>query len=108
MLSPPLKVPYLVKHFYAGSDVVFVHVAPPPIFARLKRLHDRVVCGVEVFGGVLVLRTVATTHVATNQADAKVYPTVAHLQALFTPVGARRNFTDFFDVYATHGLYLVT
>jgi len=97
-----------MKYIYAGSDVVFVHIAPSPILSGLERLHDRVICGVEVLGGVLILRAVATAHMAADEADAKVYPTVAHLQALFAPVGTRRNFTDFFDVYATHGLYLVT
>ena len=41
-----------------------VHVAPQPVLARLERLDQRVVVGMEVLGRVLVLRLVATPHVA--------------------------------------------
>ena len=39
--------------------------------------------GVEMFGRMLVLRRIATAHVATFAAQSQVNPTVAHLQAFF-------------------------
>ena len=39
---------------------------------------------VEMPGGVLILRRIATSHMATGQADSQMDPTVTHLDALFT------------------------
>src|SRR5690242_19796389 len=41
-----------------------VYVAPAPILAGLERLHDGVLGGMEMLGGVLVLRGIATAHMA--------------------------------------------
>jgi hypothetical protein len=41
---------------------------------------------VEVFGGVLILGRVATTHLPTNEAQTQVDPRVSHFHALFTHV----------------------
>jgi hypothetical protein len=42
---------------------------------------------VVMLGGMLVLGAVATSHVPADQAHPKMYPTIAHLQALFTTFG---------------------
>ena len=54
-----------------------VHVAPQPVLVRLERLDQRVVVGMEVLGRVLVLRLVATPHVAAREAEPEVHPGVA-------------------------------
>ena len=50
------------------------HIALPSILTRLERLDDQVASGVEVPGGVFVLRAVTTPHVPTNRADAPTRP----------------------------------
>src|SRR5579859_5531759 len=61
----------------------FVDVAPKPVFARLDGLHNRMLGGVKMFGGMLVPGRIAATDVAANLAQAQVHPTVAHLETLF-------------------------
>ena len=70
------------------SDVRLVHVTPAPIFAWLKRLHDRMVRRVVVLGRVLVLARVAAADVAALQTDAEMHPAIAGLQAIFAAVRA--------------------
>jgi len=43
----------------------------------------------EMRGRVLILGRVATANVPAAQAQAKVHPSVAHLQAFFTPASVR-------------------
>jgi hypothetical protein len=43
----------------------------------------------KVRGGMLVLRRVATTDVAANEAEAQMHPAVAGLKTVFAPFGGR-------------------
>jgi len=61
----------------------FVHVTPDPTFSRLNGANQGVRAGMEMFGGVLVLRGIATTHVAADEAKPQVDPSVSQLHALF-------------------------
>ena len=54
----------------------------------------------EVFGGMLVFRRIATTDVPTAQAQAKMHPAIAHLQALFATLAMRRDFPDLIEMGA--------
>jgi hypothetical protein len=47
---------------------------------------------------MLVLRVVATTHVAADLADAQMHPAVAELQTFFASLGAGRNVIDLVQV----------
>jgi hypothetical protein len=51
--------------------------------------------GVEVPGGVFVLRAVTTPHVPANLTEAQMYPRVPDLQAVLTAIRARTNLVDF-------------
>jgi hypothetical protein len=85
----------------AGSvEFHVVDVAPLPIFAGLEGLHDGVVGRMIMFGGVLVLGTVAAAHVAAGQAQAKVNPAVAHLQTLLASGGMGLYVANLIDVRA--------
>jgi hypothetical protein len=55
-------------------DHHIVNVTPSPVFARLKRSHDRVLCLFEVLGGVPVLRGIAAADMAANFANAQMHP----------------------------------
>src|SRR5436305_15290005 len=72
-------------------DHHLVDVAPAPVLARLERAHEGVVGGVEVAGGVVVLRRVAVADVAAGEAEAQVHPGVPHLQASLTGARLRRG-----------------
>jgi hypothetical protein len=76
----------------------FIHIAPPPILARLKRAHDRMLGVMEMFGGVLILRRVAAAHVATAETLPQMYPGIAHLQTFFAAFPAGLHVTNFFYV----------
>jgi hypothetical protein len=79
----------------------FVDVAPNPILTRLERPYQRVVNGVEMFGGVLILGRVTAADVSTREAQTKMNPSIAGLQTLLATVGFRSNFVDLFQVGAT-------
>ncbi len=77
-----------------GVEQLFVHVAPLPAFAGLDGLHDRVLGGVEMFGGVLVFRGIAAAHFSAFQAEPQVHPGVADFEAFFAALGVC-GFTPF-------------
>jgi hypothetical protein len=52
----------------------------------------------KMFGGVLVWGRVAAAHVATRHADAQVNPGAADAQAVFTSIGAGRDFFNLIEV----------
>jgi hypothetical protein len=58
-----------------------------------------------MFGGVLVSRTVAATHVTAGPADAQVNPFIARSQAFLAAPSARGYVSDPFNVGAqmSHG-----
>ena len=85
-----------------------IDVAPLPVLARLKRLDDRVVGSVIVFGGMFVLRTVATAHMATGEAKAQMNPAISHLQALFTAGSFRLHVPNLLGMLASVGHFPFT
>jgi hypothetical protein len=81
-----------------------VHVAPTPRLAGLERLHDRMLAAVKVFGGVFVFRGVATTDMATLQAQPQVHPGVPRFQTLLAALSVRRDLLDLVKMLALfHG-----
>ena len=66
-----------------------VRVTPSPVLIRLEGLNDRVVGGVEMLGGMLILRIVAAADMPAFKADSQVYPGVADSQAILAPIRAR-------------------
>jgi hypothetical protein len=76
-------------------QIQLVHVTPAPVFARFKRLDNRVLCAMEVFAGVAVPGRIAATHVAADQTLAQVNPSVAGFEAILATGAAGRDFADF-------------
>ena len=54
--------------------------------------------GVEMPGGVLILRIVAATDMATGKTEAQVHPGITHFQTVLTSIGARRDITYLVEV----------
>jgi hypothetical protein len=66
-----------------------VRVTPSPVLIGLEGLNDRVVGGVEMLGGMRILRVVAAADMPAFKTDSKVYPGVADFQAILAPIRAR-------------------
>jgi hypothetical protein len=66
---------------FAGLD--FVDVTPHPGFARFDGADQGMPGGVKMFCGVFVFRGIATADVFAFQAEAKVHPGIAGLDAIF-------------------------
>jgi len=75
-----------------------VDVAPAPVFARLKRLDDRMARLVEMLCGVFILGTVATSYMSAGETESEMDPIVTHLQTFFTSIAAWVDLADLFDV----------
>src|SRR6266478_1657281 len=82
----------------ASVEKHFVHVAPAPALARLKRLHDGVLRLMEMFGGVFVLGRVAATDMTATETFPQMDPAIAHLQALLAALATRLHLLDFSQV----------
>jgi hypothetical protein len=68
------------------SDLV--DIAPTPVLAGFNGSNHGMLGLVKVFGGVLILRRVAASDMATGQANSEMDPSIAHLDALFAyPLG---------------------
>jgi hypothetical protein len=80
------------------SQKDFVYVTPSPVLARLERPDDRVLGLMKVFGGVLVLGRITTTHVAADETLPQVNPPIPHLEALFAAITTGMHFANFFYV----------
>ena len=76
---------------FTGLD--FVHITPDPRLPRLIGTDQRVLSLVEMFGRVLVLRRVSTTHMSAREAEAQMNPRIAGLHAVFAHM-----FVRFFDL----------
>jgi hypothetical protein len=85
----------LVKHH-------FIDIAPAPFFARLEGFDDRVFGRMKMFGGVFVWRRVAATDVAAGHANPQVQPGATDAQAIFTSLGAGRDFFDLIEMGTFH------
>jgi hypothetical protein len=79
----------------------FIHKTPAPIFPRLDRLHDRVLCLMEMFGSVLILRRIAAAHVAAGSTEPQVNPGVAHLEAFLAAMGSRLDIAHLIEMCAS-------
>ena len=90
-------------------DHDLIDVAPAPVFAGLERLYDRVVGGVEVPGGMLVLRGIAAANMPAFEAETQVYPRIADFQTILTPIGARCDLSYLIKMctYLCHKIILV-
>src|SRR5437867_4877765 len=67
----------------------FIDIAPAPGFTGLERGDDRVLGGLEVPGGVLILRAIAASDVTAGAAQAQLHPRVAHLETFLAALAAR-------------------
>jgi hypothetical protein len=63
-----------------------IHVAPNPFLSRLNRTHHRVMYMLKVFGGMLILRRIAATHMSAGHAHPQVNPVIANLYAVFADI----------------------
>jgi hypothetical protein len=85
--------------FFALLNHCLINITPAPTLAWLEGLHDGVMGGVEMRGGVLVLRGVTAAYVPTDEAFAQMHPAIACLQTLFAPLRARRDLSDLVKVH---------
>ena len=76
----------------------FIHIAPAPILAGLKRAHDRVLGAMKMFGSVLVLGRVAAAHVATAETLPQMHPGVSHFQTFLAALAAVLHIPNFLYV----------
>jgi hypothetical protein len=84
----------------SNIDLYFVDEAPTPVFARLERAHEGVGCRMKMLRGVFVLGGIAAAHVAADQAQAQVNPSVAHSQTLLASICMRLDILDLIQVRA--------
>src|SRR2546426_969456 len=81
-----------------------VDVAPRPILSGLEASDDRMVGLVEVEGGVLPGRVVATADMPARQAQSQMDPLAARFKALLAPGrGARLRILDPIEMFACGG-----
>jgi hypothetical protein len=68
------------------------------MLAGLKRLHDGMMRGMKMFGGMLVLGTVAAADVSTFKAETEVNPSVTHFETFLAAGTARLNLANLVKV----------
>src|SRR5690349_19478293 len=56
------------------------------------------VCGVEMFGGMLVLGGIAAAHMPALEAQAQVYPSISNFQTILTTIRAGRDVAYFVEM----------
>jgi hypothetical protein len=83
---------------FAGNH--FVDVAPDPFFSGLDRAHHGMAGVMEMFGGMLVLRRIAATHIPADHAHPEMNPSVPKFDALCTNVNVGRPELDLIQVFA--------
>src|SRR5467141_1315439 len=79
-----------------------IDVAPAPAFPRLERGDDRMLRGVKVLGGMLVLGFVAAADVPAGPAQAQMHPRIAHLEAFLAAFAARPVGPHQTEMFALH------
>jgi hypothetical protein len=87
-----------VKHRSSKLKEQLVDVAPGPVLTRLERLNDGMIGGVEMPGGVLVLRIVTAADVPTGETEAQVHPAISNFQTVLTSIGAWRDLAYLVEV----------
>ena len=78
----------------ASFPTNLVHIAPFPVFPRLNRLDDWMVCLQKMFIGVCVCGFAATAYVTALQAEPQMHPSIPSLQAILAATRARGHFLD--------------
>src|ERR1700680_5144642 len=86
----------------------FIDIAPAPALRRIVALDDRMLGGVEMFGGVLVGGIVAAADMAASAADPQMQPYAAALQAFLATERARRDVADATEMRAMLGHHRLT
>ncbi len=76
------------KNRSSGLEHHLVDITPGPVLSRLEGLNDRMVGGVEMPGGVLVLRRVTAANMPTRQTEAQMHPAISGFQTVLTSIGA--------------------
>ncbi len=61
------------------------------MLARLKGLHNRVVCCMKMLGRVFVFGRIATANMPADEAKAEVNPRISACKAFLAPIGAWGN-----------------
>src|SRR5712692_1845597 len=84
-----LRISFESQHSRERLNRDLVDETPSPVFARLKRSHNRVLGFSEVLRSVFVLRGIAAAHVTTDLAEAQMNPRITYLQTLLTSVAVR-------------------
>jgi hypothetical protein len=82
------------------SRLHFIDIAPHPRLSRLNRANQGMMNVVEMFGGVLVLRRVATSNVSARQAHPEMHPRVTDLHTVFTDMLGGLGYFDLIEVSA--------
>jgi hypothetical protein len=76
----PLR--FVLSCFYSFQStqlqLKIIDIAPPPRFAGLERLHDRMIGGVEMFGCMFIFGRIAAADVSAFPAQAQMDPAVSH------------------------------
>jgi hypothetical protein len=76
-------------------DLDVIYVAPAPLLTGLERAYQRMLSRVKMFGRVFVPRRVAATHVAADETQSQVNPSISRFQALLTTLRVRMNVLNF-------------
>jgi len=81
-----------------------IDVAPEPIFSRLGRLHNGMICSMEMLSGMFIFAAIATTHVPASQAHPQMHPGIAGFKALLAAISTRRYIANLIKV-RTHNVF---
>jgi hypothetical protein len=84
----------------AGRQLI--RVAPNPALAGFDGAHQRMTGLLEVLGGMLILRRVATSDMTAAQAQSQMHPAVADLDAVFANVFVRASDLDLIQMAAAY------
>ena len=72
-----------------------INITPSPVLARLERPHDRMPGGMEMLGGMPVLRGITAAHMPAGKTKPKMDPGIAHFQAFLAAFGFLLDGLDF-------------
>jgi hypothetical protein len=77
-------VAFIPLKSYGALDLGLVYKTPAPILAGFKRLDNRVLRLMEMFGRVFMNGTIAASYVPAFQAKPQVHPGRSDFQAILT------------------------
>jgi hypothetical protein len=89
----------LSRSEFAGKNLV--HITPHPGLTGLDGANQGMLGFVKVFGGVFILRGIAATNVAANEAHAQVNPSIAELNAFLAHMNVGFSYLNFVEVSAS-------